>query len=218
MNIKSQQKPIGIFGGTFDPIHLGHLHLAEQVLKKCDLDKIIFIPCYQSPLRKTPKAETTDRVAMLKLAIQNNKKFQIDTEEIFRLPPSYTLDTLKALHLKYKKQPLCLIMGFDAFLRFDEWHKWKEILDLAHLIITNRPRTPQLANKELIDLVRNHETHDLNNLRSAPSGFIYFIDINPLPVSATLIRTLVKENKSAEAFLPKAVWEYILKRDLYKNF
>lgn len=191
-------KAIGILGGTFDPIHLGHLHLASEVYKQLDLQEIRFIPCHQSPFKQKTIATDEQRLAMLKLALKNHPEFTVDDRELRRKNISYTVDTLKSIQQKIDTQ-LYLIMSMDAFTQFNKWHKWREIIQLANLIVANRPSSRSITNNELKNLS------------------IHTINIPPNPISATEIRQLIKAGQDASSLVPKTVWEYIIKNQLYQG-
>ena len=210
-----QTLPIGLLSGTFDPIHLGHIHLANTVQKLCQLQKILLIPCTQSPLRDQPIASAEDRLSMIKLAINDPTHLFADDREIKRKGLSYTIETLKSLRQENPNTPLALIMAIDVFNRFDEWHDWQNILQLVHLIIANRPGSWQITNPEAMELLRKHQTSDPQQLQKQIAGSIYLADINPLPIAATQIRTLIKENKSASHLVAPDIWQYICKKQLY---
>ena len=148
---------IGIFGGTFDPIHLGHIHFANTIYKLCDLQKILLVPCNKSPLRTQPIASAQDRFNMLKLACQNFPHMSVEDYEILRPETSYTVNTLKHLKQKYSSSPLALIMGIDAFNSFDKWHKWEEILELSHLIIADRPGFKQDTSEKITKILEEKQ-------------------------------------------------------------
>jgi len=195
-------KSIGIFGGTFDPIHLGHLHLAREVLKKTDLDTILFIPCYRSAYKKPIFATPSQRVAMLRLAIKGEEKFCLDTREIQRKDISYTIDTLLSLQTDYPKTKFYLILGADSFALFSTWHKWQDILKLANLIVVDRPDT-------------SLESELISARMLGKKNKIKFVQINALSIAATEIRDLIKLGKSIEHLVPKSVCKYIKKNGLY---
>jgi len=222
MSAKSIYEPIGILGGTFDPIHLGHLHLANEVCKQAKLKKIILIPCAQSPTRSQPIANSKDRLIMLEKAIINLPNLIINDLEIQHGGSSYTIDTLKALSSSadYINKSFCLIMGSDAFANFmTTWYQWEKILDLAHLIVADREKiTPILDNDtELNNLVKHRQIFSPEQLNTQKSGNIMLLNIQPLPISSTLIRSLLKDKKYDEAkkLLPKPVFQYILENNLY---
>lgn len=211
------QQLIGILGGTFDPVHLGHLHLATQIKTLCNLDKILFVPCWKSPLRDLPQTSPEERYAMLKLAIDSVPYFAIDDRELKLHKPSFMLETLQSLREELPNAALCLIMGIDAFCRFNEWHKWQMIPEFAHLIIANRPQAPKLEQKELIALIAERKIESPSQLKAKNAGFIYCTDINPLPIAATTIRWMIKSSQDASRLVPKAVWQYICKMGLYRS-
>lgn len=209
--------PIGILGGTFDPIHLGHLHLATTIHKQCSLQKIYLIPCYQSPLRISPIAPAKDRLNMVELAAKNLPFLAVDSFEIKRATPSYTIKTLEYLCQKYSATPLALIIGIDAFNRFDEWLESQKILDLAHLVIANRPDHKQITNKKVIAILKAREIFNQQELQNKMAGLIYQVTINPLPISATEIRTLIKNRKDVSHLVTPEVKQYIDEHKLYLN-
>jgi nicotinate-nucleotide adenylyltransferase len=210
-----QNLPIGILGGTFDPIHLGHTWIAKAIINLINLDKILFVPCNQSPLKNQTVASAQDRLNMVKIAIKNKPKFLVDDCEIKRGGLSYTLDTLKTLKQVYPKNPLVFIIGIDAFNQFDEWEDRYEILKLAHLIIENRPGFLSVTSPKVMELLEKYQTKDAKDLQKQTAGLIYLIDIQPLPIAATQIRNLIKNHQSASNLVAKEVWKYIDRNQLY---
>jgi nicotinate-nucleotide adenylyltransferase len=209
------QKPIGILGGTFDPIHLGHLSLAKEVYKQIDLQEIRFIPCYQSPLKGKPIASGEQRSEMIKLAIKDHAEFSVDNRELQRKKISYAVETLKSLCHEMKDVPLCLIMSMDAFSEFNLWHKWREIIQLAHLIVANRTGSKAVTNNEIKNLLHERQISVTDKLKIELGGRIFFISIPANPISATEIRRLIKSGENAQHLLPKGVWEYICENKIY---
>lgn len=205
--MQATTKPIGIFGGTFDPVHYGHLQVANEAYKQLNLQKIKFIPCNQSPHKEQPIATPAQRVAMLELATENHPEFTIDTREIVRGGKSYMIDTLTSLKQDYPNTPLCLIMSQDAFAKFNTWHKWQEIIKLAHLIVANRADSQPITAPEILALLKDHQTADR----------IQMIPINPLPISATTIRELAAAKKKLEELTPNKVSDYIHSNNIYHN-
>jgi nicotinate-nucleotide adenylyltransferase len=210
-----QTLPIGILGGTFDPIHLGHIHLATTIKKLCCLQKILLVPCFQSPLRNPPIASAVDRINMVKLAINDHTCLFADDCEIKLASLSYAVETIRSLRLEYVNIPLTLIMSIDAFNRFDEWHEWQSILEVAHLIISNRPGFWQVINPKTMELLHKYQTTDKEQLQKQLARLIYLANIAPLPISATQIRALIKERKDASHLVTSGVWQYICKKHLY---
>lgn len=209
--------PIGILGGTFDPIHLGHIHLASVIKQQCALQSVRILPCNQSPLKNhQPIASPMQRIAMIKLAIAKYDYLMMDDREIQRQGISYMVDTLQSLRAELTKIPLCLIMGIDAFVQFDSWHRWQEIPELVHLIIANRPNAPMLQQNPVITKLFNSRRIDNPELlKTKAAGFILFTDIKPLPIAAIDIRKLIKEHGNASNLLAPTVWQYIVEHKLY---
>lgn len=208
-------KPIGILSGTFDPIHLGHIHLATSIYESCDLQKIFLIPCQQSPLRPPPIASGQDRLNMIKLATKNLPFLDLDDYEILSPSISYTTNTLEYFRQKYPATPLALIIGTDAFNTFDQWYKWEKILDLAHMIVANRPNYQRVSNEPLKTIVAKKQVFSPAQLQKKPFGLIYFADIKPLPIAATEVRTLIKQQKNVAKLIAPEVLKYIKEKKLY---
>ena len=212
----TKKKLIGILGGTFDPIHLGHIYLAEQSYQHLKLQEIRFIPAYQPVHRDTPGASVADRLAMVKLAIADHSNFILDEREIIRQGPSYMIDTLISLHQEMPDNILCLLMATDAFAGFNKWHRWQEILNYAHIVIADRPELPCQLNPILQQYVQRHQIINPDLLKEKTHGSIYFMTISHLPISATEIRQQIAAGKNAAGFLPATVWDYIQKKNLYR--
>jgi nicotinate-nucleotide adenylyltransferase len=211
----TNQKPIGIFGGTFDPIHKAHLTIAEYALKMLDLEEIRFIPCYQPPHRATPKTSAKDRLAMLKLAVKSYSAFVVDDLELKRKNPSYTVETLRALRESLGQIPFCFILGKDAFALFNEWKDWKLILTLTHLIVVNRPDTELPRAGWMDNLLKQHEIHNPKLLHVKAAGFIYQLTLPKLAISATKIRQQLINSHLTMNDIPNAVLKYIHQHKLY---
>jgi nicotinate-nucleotide adenylyltransferase len=209
-------KAIGILGGTFDPVHLGHINLASKVLQEIELSEIRFIPCFKQA-HKDIIATVEARLAMLELAIVGQPKFRIDSREIKRQGISYMLDTLKSLRQELPNTPLCFIMSIDAFAKFTAWHRWREIIEFAHLIVADRPGfSLQGITSELNTLIEERQADKAEFLYTNLAGYIFFVKIAPLQIAAHEVRDLIRAGKSAEHLLPSEVWQYILQNSLYK--
>jgi len=216
------EKAIGILGGTFDPIHFGHLHLAEEMLEQANLIRIRFIPSGTPPHRDPPHASAQHRSAMVKLAIADQPAFLLDEREIKRTSPCYTVDTLRELRAELGvAQPMCLLMGGDAFLLLHTWHEWEQLFDLAHIVVGYRPGfTMDDRIHTATPALRQHYQHRLcavEALSQLPAGGIVELAIPKLEISATLIRSRVAENRSIRYLLPKAVSDYIHLHNIYAH-
>jgi nicotinate-nucleotide adenylyltransferase len=212
--------PVGILGGTFDPIHYGHLRLAEEMLELANLKQILFIPAGTPPHRDPPRVSAQHRGAMVKLAIADQPAFVLDGREVNRTTPCYTVDTLRELRGELGiAQPLCLLMGADEFLQLHTWHEWERLFELAHIVVGSRPGfTLDDRIHAAAPVLRRHFQQRLcaaDVLSQQPSGGIAELAIPELEISATLIRSRVAENRSIRYLLPNAVADYIHQHHLY---
>lgn len=214
--------PIGILGGTFDPIHCGHLRLAQEALEQCGLSTVRFIPSGTPPHRDAPHASAEHRLAMTRLALQGNPAFLLDEREIHLSNPCYTVDTLSSLRSELGlQQPLCLLLGGDAFLQLHTWHDWKKLFALAHIVVMQRAGAPPLGNamsKANTALQAEYQARLApapRALHEAPAGAILVIDMPALEISATGIRERCMAGNSIRYLLPDTVAHYILTHKLY---
>ncbi|MCK4950350.1 MAG: nicotinate-nucleotide adenylyltransferase [Gammaproteobacteria bacterium] len=206
---------IGVFGGTFDPVHFGHLRPALEVLQGLQLQEIRWIPCHQPPHREMPVADSSLRVEMLEIAIKNVDGMHVDTREIEREGPSYMVDTLKSLREEAGDTPLCLLMGMDAFCGLDRWHKWQEIMELSHLIVMQRPDSNEPETGELAELLSRHKCENIEQIVSEKAGRILFYQVTQMDISASQIRKTLREGKSLRYLMPDKVIDIIEREGLY---
>jgi len=215
-------KPIGILGGTFDPIHYGHLRLAEEMLELARLQQIRFIPAGNPPHRDTPQVSAQHRSAMVKLAIADQPAFFLDEREAKKTGKCYTVDTLRELRTELgSTQPLCLLMGGDAFLQLHTWHELEHILDLAHIVVGYRPgftlaKRIYNAPPKLLQHYQQRLS-SVDYLSQQPAGGIAELAIPKLEISATLIRSRVSDNRTIRYLLPATVANYIYQHHLYTS-
>lgn len=209
---------IGIFGGTFDPVHNGHLRVALEVKQSLPLEEIRFIPCANPPHRPPPHASAAQRQAMLQLALYNQPGFVVDDRELVRGGPSYMVDTLQSLHDELPGTTLCLLLGMDAFTFFDSWHRYLQILSLAHIVVMQRPgsglQTLQ-SHPAVYTLVKDHRVTEVQALTRQPAGCIWFEAVTPLAISSTEIRTLRGKGRDIRFLVPERVYDYIQHEQLY---
>lgn len=211
---------IGVLGGTFNPIHFGHLRLAQELTDALNLKEVRFIPAANPPHKDAPSVSAFHRAEMVKLAIADNPSFKLDERELQREGASYTIDTLISLRSKIGPEvTLCLIMGSDAFTRLNTWHRWQEILDYCHIILVQRPpitvtNQPPLAN-ELTLLLQNHYTENVSDLSNQNAGFIHMQTITALSISSTAIRSAFKLKQIPRYLMPQTVIDYIAINQLY---
>jgi nicotinate-nucleotide adenylyltransferase len=205
---------IGIFGGTFDPVHYGHLRSALEVKEAFGLTEIRLLPSAQPPHREQPTATALMRVQMLELAIKNQPGFVIDTRELDRAGQSYMVDTLKSFRLEFPRQPLLLFIGSDAFKNLTTWHQWQQLFDYAHIVVMTRPG---FKLQELDGYFKAKKANQIKELTQAPAGGLFFQPVTQLEISATAIREMIAEKHNPGFLLPEAVIEYIRQHALYEK-
>ena len=207
---------IGILGGTFDPVHFGHLRPALDIQQALGLEEIRLLPCHIPPHRPQPVADGAQRAAMLAAAVRNYPEFSLDRRELERDGPSWTFDTLTSLRAGLGTQSLCLLIGMDAFHGLPTWHRWRELIDLCHMVVMTRPGSEFHAAGELEKFISRHRIVDSAELESHAAGRILFHDVTQLEISATRIRTLLTQGESAGFLVPEAVLEIIRREGLYQ--
>jgi len=207
--------PIGIFGGTFDPIHYGHLRSAFELLQALDLSEIRFVPSAEPPHRGRTLAPAKLRFRMVEVAVAGQPGFVIDDCEFRRDGPSYSIDTVAAMREEHADRSLCLITGMDAYLGLTTWHRWDEILNIAHIIVAHRPGWKLPETGELGELLAAHGTQDIADLHDAPAGRIYDHAVTQLEIASTEIRELIAAGRDPRFLMPDAVREIILESNCY---
>lgn len=209
-------KKIGILGGTFDPVHIGHLRSAIEVLEDCGLDEVRLIPGAVPPHRATPMVGAQQRLDMVRLAAEGVTGLTVDDRELRRSGPSWTIDTLISLRAELAPaDSLYFILGADAFAGLDRWHRWQEILQHCHLLVLQRPDMQTGLSESLQALLRDHQVRDLTEIRKRHGGIV-LLQQNPMPVSATAIRKARASGKCIRYLVPDAVHDYIQQHGLYR--
>ena len=210
---------LGILGGTFDPIHFGHLRLAEECADSLRLKQVRLVPAGKPWQRSGLIAPIEHRIEMARLGVESNPRFQVDAREAERAGPSYTVDTLASFRQEFgPAKPLVMIVGSDQFLNLPTWHRWQKLFELAHIAVARRANEP-FDLGELPAALAAMVTHRLTNDRSAlgePAGRVFSIEMTPLRISSSQIRTLARTRVSARYLLPLRVYEYILAHELYQ--
>ncbi len=207
--------PIGLLGGTFDPIHIGHLRPAIEARDAIGLAEIRLIPNHIPPHRANPFCSSEQRLAMVKLAAAENAGFVVDERELKRDKPSWTIDTLIELRHELPDTPLCFLMGMDSLLGLPGWHRWQELLDHAHLVVSVRPGWQPDYPGEVAELLARHHTTDATALHQRLAGHIWLADNQPIELSATRLRALLAAGEDPRYLLPPSVADYIRQQGLY---
>lgn len=231
MSLKSagrQKKPLqkrrplcAWFGGTFDPVHSGHLNSVTELARQTGLQKIRLLPNPVPPHRPQPVATAEQRCEMLTLAIQDQPLFSLDDRELRQNRPAYTLDTMTEIRKEYgNSTPLAFIMGEDAFLSLPGWHHWKSLFDICHILVSARScegdlshflgQQPRLKARQI-----HHHDDVIKKLHQQPHGFFYLAQTPLWPVSSTEIRRRCQAGEPCHSLLPPLVWEYIQLKKLY---
>jgi nicotinate-nucleotide adenylyltransferase len=211
---KSETKPaIGILGGTFDPVHFGHLRTGLDVVEALGLEQLKLIPCALPPHRTEPVANAAVRRLMLELAIKNHPKLIVDDRELSREGPSYTVDTLLSLREDYPDNPLFVLMGTDAFASLPSWSRWQQITDLAHIVVMQRAEEPLTLTDELTEWYQQHQPQAGDE--NLPAGKVWSVPVTQIGISATQIREALQQQRDVRYLLPDAVISLIEQMGLY---
>lgn len=206
---------IGVFGGTFDPIHFGHLRPAWEVAEAVSLSEVRFIPARVPPHRAQPVASPEQRLQMVRIAVEGVAGFCVDERELRREGPSYMVDTLQSLGEDYPGERLCLMLGMDAFLGLPGWHQWHRLLELAHVLVAHRPGWKPPAEGAMAELVVERRTATARDLALAPAGLVMLQPVTQLEISSTGIRALIGAGHSPRFLMPEGVARWIAAEGLY---
>ena len=204
---------IGLFGGTFNPVHTGHLLAADAVREQLGLDVIRFLPAAYSPFKVRPELSDRHRVAMLEHAVADYPEFKIDTRELHMQGPSYTINTLKSINRDSPRNRLYLLIGMDAWKGFEHWHKWQEIIEICHLAITTRPG---YSPENLSNFWQAKQVTDADEIKSSRAGKLIFVSVPRSEAASSEIRKYIKKSQSTKSFLPDSVAQYIEEHQLYR--
>ncbi|WP_010323610.1 nicotinate-nucleotide adenylyltransferase [Marinobacterium stanieri] len=210
-------QPLVFMGGTFDPVHNGHLRTALELKQWLGVDQVCLIPSGAPVHRDEPGCTPQQRLEMVQLAVQDEPALAADAREIESDDPSYSLLTLKALRAERGADcPIIMTMGMDAYQTLPSWHQWQSFLDYAHILVLARPGYDGGdANAELLDFTGRHQAPAVDELLKAPSGRVFIQELTPLGISATQIRQLIAQGQSPRYLMPEPVWHYIQYNTLY---
>jgi nicotinate-nucleotide adenylyltransferase len=209
---------IGLFGGTFDPIHLGHLHAADTALNVLDLDCLRLVLSARPSHRQAPIASAEHRWTMLQLAVADRARLIADDTELRRSEPSYTVVTLEDLRSRIgERESLAWLIGWDAYQDLPTWFRWREMLELTHLVVVRRPGQGRPLEGTIEAFSRAHYAPALEALHAEPAGCVHFMTSPMLDISASEIRNALAAGRDVADLLPPAVWAYIRQRELYRS-
>lgn len=206
---------IGILGGTFDPIHYGHLHIAQTLHQQLHLQAVLFVPCKNPVFGKKVIANANQRLNMLKRALLPYPNFRIDKRELQRATPSYMIDTLHSLRKEFSHDSLALILGSDNLENLHHWHHWTSLIEYCHLIIVPRPHYPKTYHASIQAFIKKFRVYDWHLLTKQTAGYLLMTTVKPLVISATAIREEIAQGKNPTGLLPPSVLDYILEQKLY---
>lgn len=206
---------IGVYGGTFDPIHLGHVQAASEVQRKLGMREVRMVLSATPPHRETPFLSAQKRFELLQLALKENSSLIADDIELERSGSSYMVDTLRLMRHQLPTTAIALILGIEAFNHLQSWYEWQELIELAHIVVTDRASFGNELNIELNAFVKKHETQELSQLKELTHGKIYRQNVTPFEVSATQIRSDIQQGISVADFLAPQVWQKIEQLNLY---
>lgn len=199
-------RPLAIFGGTFDPIHNAHLRVAWEASEFLDAD-VRLVPANVPPHRDQPVADARTRAALVQAALAGQQRLILDTRELLREGPSYTVDTLLELRAEFgESRPLVLLVGADAFIGLPSWHRWKELFDLAHIGVLTRPGFDAPLPTELRTKIASRRCSDVRFVHEAPAGRVIVVPVTPLEISATQVRALLADGREPRWLVPDAFW------------
>lgn len=197
--------PIGVFGGTFDPIHFGHLRTAFEILQSVRLREVRFVPAADPPHREPPRVDVARRLEFVRAAVADQPGFVVDDREARRGGRSYSVLTLGELRAELPDTPLCLIVGMDAFLGLLTWHRWEDLLELAHIVVAPRPGWVAPAGGALGELLAARSTESVETLRNALAGRILIQPVTQLEISSTELRDLLAAGRDPRYLVPDSV-------------
>jgi nicotinate-nucleotide adenylyltransferase len=207
---------VGVFGGTFNPVHYGHLRSALELVERLGLDQLRLMPCSEPPHRTVPCCPAEHRAAMVELAVAGEPALLCDRRELERPGASYTITSLEEMRQELGDDcSLCLVMGGDALAHVDTWHRWRELLDLAHIVAIARPGWDLPVEGEVASWLHAHQLAERDDLRRQGRGGVLLETLRPLAISSTEIREMLAAGRSARYLVPEPVLDYIHAHGLY---
>lgn len=212
----ASSQSVGLFGGTFDPVHIGHLRVALELNRLLGLAQMRLVPCANPSHRGAPLSSSKDRLRMLELAIADVPELWIDDCELKRAGPSYSVDTLATVRGEIgDSAPLFFCVGMDCLVSLDSWRRWRELLDYANLVVAARPGWVKPEQGDIAGWLAEHQSDSLDAVKKARSGRVYIARMTLLPVSSTRIRGELEKGIAPQFLVPDPVIEYINRQQLY---
>ena len=216
--VTGAHRKIGLFGGTFDPIHNGHLRVALELKQRLSLDEMRLLPCHMPPHRAAPGRSSDERLTMVELAVENCPELQVDDRELRRDSPSWSVDTLRELRAQEGPEvSLCWCIGMDSLANLETWHCWRDLLSFAHLVAVGRPGWHRPTQGELGAWLQRHMAPAESAVHQRPAGHVLLLDNPMLDISATSIRADLAAARSIQFLVPDAVRRYISDNHLYRS-
>lgn len=213
--MKTSSSVIGIYGGTFDPVHHAHITPVRQAALEVGVSNVVLLPCHIPPHKDSPHTKASDRLAMASLVCEHDAMFSVDDRELRRHKASYTIDTLEELRKEYPNHPICFFIGMDSMISFHKWHRWQDILDYCHIVVSARPGYHIQSEKTLHEFLRQRITDKKDDLHHLLNGKIYFAQTDKLPISSTMVREKLMGGENVDEYLPDYVLSYIRQHHLY---
>jgi nicotinate-nucleotide adenylyltransferase len=208
-------RPIGIFGGAFDPIHYGHLRTGFELWQELRLEELRWVPTGNPGHRDQTIADAGLRLAMVRAAVADQPGFVVDDREVRRTGVSYSVDTLLELRAEFPDRSLVLLLGMDAFLGLPHWHRWREILELAHVVVAHRPGWKAPTSGPLGEVMVDRGTGSIRDLHAARAGRIYVHGVTQLEISSTDLRSIITSGRDPRFLVPDAVRDIIIETGCY---
>ena len=209
---------IALFGGTFNPVHLGHLRIATELAELLDVDEMRLIPCAIPPLREAPEVSAKQRMEMLELAIGNHSVLRAEDLELKRQGTSYTIDTVAQIRKERgDSEPLYLCIGMDSLRSLDSWHRWQELMDYCHIVVAARPESEEPHDGPVVDVINRTHTQAVQSMRQQACGLLAICELSMLPISSTVIREKIQQKLSIDYLTPQPVVDYIQQHHLYQH-
>jgi nicotinate-nucleotide adenylyltransferase len=208
-------RPVGLFGGMFDPIHFGHLRTAHELHELLGLEQLVFLPAGDPPHRAAPLADAATRLAMIRAAVAEDPRFNVDDRELRRSGPSYTILTLEEMRAERGAQPIVLVMGMDAYAGIERWHRARELAAFAHIVIARRPNALQPEDGLAAELLRERRCEDPSRLAASPAGLVLVSENTQLDLSSSAVRAVIAAGRDPRYLMPEAARRIILATGTY---